>query len=107
MTDPKTPITSLAGQALGDESSTERERRLAGAVLNQAREDQEAEPSVSPETAPESLDVLLLRKADLERKLIARRATPGYAQNVRDIEAEIERLDTEIARQRAESPEGD
>lgn len=48
---------------------------------------------------------LELRQAQLQRKLSARRGQPGYAQNVADIEAEITRLDEEIARQRAQGPE--
>lgn len=40
---------------------------------------------------------LQLRKTELERKLTARKRMPGYASNVAAIEAELARLDEEIA----------
>ncbi len=52
------------------------------------------------------LDALTLRRDDLARKLKARRGTPGYEQNVVEIEQAIGQLDAEI-QQRQSAPEGD
>jgi len=105
MTEPKIPITSLAGQTLGDESATDRERRLAGAILHQAREDQGAETQETPDTQPTPLEELELRKGELERKLSARRGMAGYASNVRDIETALAEINAEIDRKRSSDPE--
>lgn len=105
MTNTKTTITSLAGQTLGDEDATDRERRLAGAVLHQAREDQEAEPSAPTQTNSTPLDDLLLRKDELEHKLAARSGRHGYAANVRAIETALTEINAEIDRQRSSDPE--
>ena len=105
MTDAKTPITSLAGQTLGDESATDRERRLAGAILHQAREDQGAAAQAIPDTQSTPLEELELRKAELERKLDARRGRLGSAENVRDIETALTEINAEIDRKRSSDPE--
>ncbi|MCC7060747.1 MAG: hypothetical protein IT508_11005 [Burkholderiaceae bacterium] len=105
MTEPKIPIKSLAGQALGDETATDRERRVAGAFLRQVREDQEAEAQATPAAEPTPLEELELRKAELERKLAARRGRPGSAENVRDIETALAEINAEIDRKRSSDPE--
>lgn len=51
------------------------------------------------------LDALLAVEAELERKLAARRTMPGFAENVRDIEAALIQTRDEIARLRALAPE--
>ena len=109
MTDPKPTIKSLAGQTLGDETATDRERRLAGAILHQAREDQESDDEpIAAESDPTSLDALQLRRAKLQAKLSARsgvKGNGGYSQNLNDIETALAEINAEIDRKRSSGPE--
>lgn len=52
------------------------------------------------------LDALQQRADDLSRKLAARKGAPGFAENVREIEAAIAELNDEIAHQTAPGSEG-